>query len=270
MAAAFAGAPVRDYRTLLREHDKAMGLFGSQDHFFRPGPLSAYLDCPAVTIQASEDGLLGRFWLSPGVRTGGAALAAAFNDGRCSGFVGADDRAIWLTPLTGEVADLLTDAQDRFCTPSKRGGIVRRLIAYLGLSHIKPTAEILALVTRETLGEILFERPEDRVQSPPLGSTAIEARGHRRFRAWPRHQPGTYGRTYDTDEEGRTAAGSQDYGAVEAVCPRLPVSAFRECIFLGQLTVGTVDDAEAYLGELGVADKTAPELLLQLADVIGL
>ncbi len=270
MASAFNRSPVRNHRTLLREHDRAMSLFGTQDHYFRPGPLNDYLDRPAVTIQANEDGLLGMFWLSPGARASAADIASAFDDGACIGVVGAPDRAIWLTPLTDEVEELLKRAQDSFCTPSERADIGRRMVALLGLAHIKPTAEILAMVTRDSMGDLLFDRPDDRVELGPAGSTAIEARGHRRFRAWPQQEPGPYGRTYDTDEAARAAAASAEFGALEAVSCPMPMSAFQKCIVLGSLTAKTLDDSEAYLEALGVKNRDAADLLLQLSDMIGL
>ena len=146
-----------------------MSAFGLEDHYYRPGPLDSYLDQRAVTIQANEDGLLGLFWLSPGVRSGGIEIEAAFNDERCTGFVGRDDRPIWLAPFTGDIALIIDKADDSFCTPTERAGLARRIVALLGLSHFQPTVEILAMVTKATIGELIYSRPGDQAEIGPKG-----------------------------------------------------------------------------------------------------
>ena len=270
MAAGYARSGVRNFRTLLREHDAAMSVFGLQDHYHRPGPLNDFLDQTAVTIQANEDGMLGWFWLSPNMRADGTEIVAAFEEGRCVGFVGREDRPIWLAPFSGELATIIEKAGNRFSLPTERAAHARRIVALLGLSHFQPTSEILAMVTTATIGELIYERPDDLASLGPAGSTAIEARGHRRFRPWPR-QIGLspFGRTFDTDDTARLAAGLS-HGVPEIVRPRLAMREFKRCVYLGPLTATTRDMKGAYLRELGIHDKTAPGLLIKLAEITGL
>ena len=269
MIAAYYLSGVRDYRTLLREHDVAMAAFGLEDHFHRPGPLDDFLDKQAVTIQANEDGMLGHFWLPSRARASGAEIESAFEKGRCVGHVGREGRPIWLTPFSGEVEAIIDKASDSFGTPTERAGLARRIVALLGLAHLQPTVEVLALVTEATIGELLFERPDDLAWLGPAGSTAIEARGHRRFRAWPHGPtPSPFGRTFDTDDAARLLAGVM-HGAPEVVRPRMPISEFRQCVFVGQLTAKSADRRGAYLEELGIYHKTAPDLLVALSDLTG-
>ncbi|MFL4468978.1 hypothetical protein ACERZ8_03500 [Tateyamaria armeniaca] len=272
MAENFNRTSFRDFRSLLLELDTAMSVFGLQDHYFRPGPLNEHLDNHAITIQANEDGMLGRFLLSPPRRAGSDEIAEAFRQNECVGWVGRADRPLWLTPYFGEVADLIEQAQDTFCSPSQKASIARRVVALLGLSHIQPTTELLAFVTRESVGQLLFDRPDDRNTQMPTGSTAIEARGHRRFRAWPRNQDNPYGRTFEIDDAARAAAEQRgEYaGALEIVRPNMDVGAFISCTSLGPLTAKPVDRAGSYLRDLGIEDKSAAELLLKLAEVIEL
>jgi hypothetical protein len=267
---ALARSTAWDYRLLLNEHDIAMSIFGMDDHYHRPGPLDNYLDCHGVTVQANEDGALGDFWLSPPRRAGGAEIRDAFQDGDCVGYVGRENRPLWLTPLRGEVADLLEKADDSFCTMVDRATYARRIVALLGLSHIEPTAEVLVMVTNETIGNLLYERPDDRAETGPAGSTAIEARGHRRFRPWPRDTDSSpFGRTFDTDDKARKEAGAA-HGAPEIVRPRMAMGEFSRCVYLGPLTAKVTDLPGAYLEDLGIANDTASDLLVRLAGIVGL
>jgi hypothetical protein len=267
--AGFRRSQVRDFRILLLEHDTAMNFFGVEDHYRRSGPLNNHLSERAVTIQANEDGLLGRFLLAPPRRAGGAEIADAFNSGKCTGHVGRADRPVWFTPLVGEVAEIVEEAADPFCTPAKRANCARRVVAVLGLSHIQPTTELLAMVTRATIGDLHYEQPDDPPTHWPAGSTAIEARGHRRFRAWPRRDVNPFGRTFDIDDAKRAEAGHL-HGVPEVVRPRLEIAAFERCVFLGTFSARTIDRRGAYLEDLGVHTNTAPDLILKLADLTGL
>jgi len=269
MAAGFQRSRMRDFRDLLREHDAAFSAFGTADHYHRPGPLNSYLDSKAVTFMANEDGALGQFWLRPPRRAGAAEIEDAFGKGECVGTVGRTDRPIWLTPLVGEVDDVLQKIESDFSTPAERAGYTRRIVALLGLSHFQPTVEVVAMVTKATIGELLYERPDDHEQREPVGSTAIEARGHRRFRAWPTSSASPFGRTFDMDDTARATAGT-DFGVLEIVRPCLEMAMIERCVFLGSLTATTSDRRGDYLKALGVHDKTTPELLLRLADMTGL
>ncbi|OYY90244.1 MAG: hypothetical protein B7Y45_08025 [Sphingomonas sp. 28-66-16] len=248
---------------------ESLKFFGEEDHYLRTGPLSAFLDSRAVTIQASEDGALGDAWTGKRVRA--PRIVDAFADGRCRGTVGLPGKPMWFTPYTGEMRALCEEARERKCARARRVEIARRAVSLLGLVHIHARDEVIAMVTSRTIGELGFEHPKTGDQMGPAGPTAIEARGHRRFRHWPRRSiDDRYGRTYELDGELRSKASPRDtHGAAESVRPVLPIEAFEHCIYLGRLSNPDFDDAEGdYLRTLGAPDSVS--LLRDLAKATGL
>jgi hypothetical protein len=269
MAAIFTSGHARDRADLLRAHTEAMNAFAEQHHYFRPGPLTDYLDERAVTIQVNEGGALGLHWL--GRRTFAQDIAAAFDSGLCAGFVGREGRPIWLTPCIGPVKHWCDEANSEYVPAWRRAQIARDIVDLLGLAHVRRNNELIAFVTARTIGELLFKRPDDASTVAPVGPTAVEARVHARFRHWPAdHRPELYGRTYQLDNSGRTSAAPPGYyGAWEAVRPRLDMTEFGACIYLGTLTDPRFDDLDdVYLHEIG-ASTTSVEMLRRLHGLLG-
>jgi hypothetical protein len=261
----FFSARPQDHSALLDAQIEAMLLFGEQDHYLRPGPLSAHRDVQALTVQANEDGLLGQPWL--GKRTRGAEIATAFADGLCSGQVGAPDRPLWVTPYRGALKALCEEAKRHELLPERRSMLAKTLVSTLGLVHVHPGDEVLAFVSKNTIGELAFSHPDFGGRCEPVGPTAIEARGHRRFRPWPAPlSPETYGRTYALDGAARAGAKPKPaHGVEEAVRPALPIEEFEQCIYIGVLTDAGFDDSDAeFLATIG-ARQSCPALMRRLA-----
>jgi hypothetical protein len=259
-----------DHTGLLTAYLAAMLAFDDADDYQRPGPISQWLDEPAVTIQANEDGLLGRYWL--GRRASAEDIVAAFSSGHRSGQVGAPKRPLWFTPYVGEIKSLCITASNPACPDDLRAEIARRLVATLGLAHIHTGDEILALVTHQTIRDLHFNHPGSGKPHAPTGSTALEARGHRRFRPWPAPiLPDTYGRTYELDGAIRARHSVRnDHGLPEAVRPALSLADFASCIFVGPLRDARFDDTQlAFLGQIG-ANISCDALLVHLASETGL
>ena len=254
---------------LLLAYSRALIAFDETDHYRRPGPLVKDVAKRAVTILINEDGLLGNFWL--GRRASAREIADEFSSGNCMGKIGGPGRPIWLTPYTGDIEKECELAIAVDYNYRELSAIARRIVGTLGLCHVHANDELLAFVTHKTIGELSFVRPDDGRTSLPVGSTAIEARGHRRFRPWPHPSVGDpYGRTYELDELVRQSPQDLDYGAPEAVRPSLEMSDFCECIPVGTVVEMDFEDSdETYLREIG-ANETLEALLLELAKVTGL
>lgn len=266
MIDSFAKASRQDYGALLDAQLEALRLFGEEDHYVRPGPLSDHLDRPALTIQINEDGLLGEFWL--GRRTRGGEIAAAFLNGQCQGRVGAPGRPLWLTPFRDQVWDICDEAKLPNRPPDRRAILARKLVSLLGLSTAGPGDDVLAFVTKGPIGELGFRHPSLAKDFAPAGSTALEARGHRRFRPWPAPLVAeTYGRTYALDKGERAAARPlSPHGALEAVRPSMPMDDFAECVFVGTLNDADFDDPDGEFLEAIGARQTTPEIIRRLAE----
>lgn len=250
----------------------AANYFHEEDHYDRPQTLTEWLDQRAVTIQADNKGKCGLHWLREGRPQPAKVIADRFRAKECAGWIGQENKPIWLTPYVGEVAELCEEARSSIST-RRRAEIVFRVAAKLGLD-VYADEGLLAFVTKETIGELLFDHPRTRTRSLPRGSTIVEARTHRRFRVWPTGTiPDPYGRTYDRDRQARLRASPHGhYGVAEAIRPRLPMNAFADCIYLGQFTNDAIyDDPDTdYLDAVGATGQSAADVLERLARMTGL
>lgn len=265
----FGASATQDRAALRLAHMESLKVFDEADHYERPGPLSDYLNMRAVTIQASEDGLLGEIWM--GRRARAPRIVEAFKAGNCDGTVGPPGKPLWITPYTGEIKALCEEARERSCGRARRIEIARRAVGLLGLVHIRAKDEVIAMVTDKTIAQLGFDHPDTGNPTMPVGPTAVEARGHRRFRQWPRRAiTDFYGRTYELDGAIRARIDPRDnHGASEAVRPAVPIEQFAECIYLGTLSDPDFDDEQAeYLRSLGAAHSI--DLLRELSRVTGL
>ena len=236
------------------------------DHYRRPERLEDFLDCKALTLQSDCEGGAGQFWL--GHRAFAKVIAERFAAGACKDYVGPPGKPLWLTPYHGELRALCEEASVPDLTIGRRASLAEALVGRLGLCHFNPGEGILAFVTARTIGELAFFHPHDKDRCLPVGSTAIEARAHRRFRPWPA-EPGAvaYGRTYDLDasRRGPSGAATSTHGVPEANRPRMEMTEFDTCIYVGVLGATHFNDSdEEYLKEIA-ARRPSYELLRSLS-----
>ncbi|HEX8262465.1 MAG TPA: hypothetical protein VF547_06290 [Allosphingosinicella sp.] len=237
------------------------------DHFERGERLSDFLDRRAVTIQSDGGGEGGTWWRKSRLRAGAKVIASEFARGGCDGWVGVEQKPIWLTPYGGEIERLCAEAKQGGLPQRERNRLAGRIRDKLGLYAIQPREGLLAFITREPLRKLLYAH-DGKTDCLPVGPTAVEARGSLRFRPWPRPRGGdAFGRTYDLDPEQRQlAVPPRCHGAEEAVRPRMRIAEFAECIYIGDITASATDrDEQAFLSEIGAATSDSPTLLRQMA-----
>lgn len=267
----FMAESLKDRSRLWAALVAAMDAFREADHYLRGEVLDQYLDFPAVTLQSDAWGAAGGWWL--GASATAKTIADKFRS--CRGQVGAPNKAIWLTPYTGEIEDICLSAQSSALTRIERNAIVTRAIAKLGLCNFHSNEGVLALITEATIGE-LVARGLGGVGMPPMGSTAIEARCHPRFRPWPRPDPTDrdkapdhYGRTYDLDPDHRVISSPpRHHGAPEAARTAMDISEFAACIYLGEVpATPALGDQGSYVAEIGARGDSV-SILKHLAGIL--
>lgn len=264
----FKKRPHKDRATLWNCLVGTMDDLWEYDHYERDGDLSSHLDCRAVTVQSDANGEAGIWWLK-GQPQRAKFIARAFARNQCSGTVGTQKSALWLTPYRGEIAELCSRAKQTTLTQLERNRIATRIRDKLGLYRNGAGESLLAFVTKKPIRALGFVQGSNE-RSMPVGPTAVEARTYLRFRPWPRPTANdTYGRTFDLDATERHAASpTRHHGAEESVRPFLEMDEFEDCIYLGDIVQSATEtDADEFLTEIG-STRDAVAVLRRLAMIL--
>jgi hypothetical protein len=272
LIASYERQAVRNRATLENAFSEAVHGFGELDHYERPQALDKWLDRNAVTIQGDCGRTCGQYWLTSRQPASAKVIARAFSNGGCDGWVGQENKPIWITPYDGEIRSLCEEAGDPDLPGRRRAELTSRIVAMLGI-EFNAGEGLLAFVTKATIDELVFNHPITSVATKPKGPTILEARTHGRFRPWPRDASNdAYGRTYDRDARSRKGTyPTGHHGVAEATRPRLAMSEFSRCIFLGVVGADTYDDKDDdYLEAIGSGGRSVADLLNDLAGVTGL
>lgn len=175
-------------------------------------------------------------------------------------------RPLWLTPFAGETRTVVEAARHSSST-----ALADRLCAVLGLSHIAPGSPVVAVITRETVRDLIAE-----TSARLSGPTSLEAGGFRHYRHFPTdrsHAGDGYGRTYELDKATRDSfAPGSDYGAPEAVRRPMRVEQMSEFVFVGCASASPgyereIDDAFC---DLITEGSTITQMVSLLASDLGL
>jgi hypothetical protein len=236
-----------------------------RDHYLRPQQLDCETECLAVTFQQGTDRAMMEWtgkWVEP------RQLTLAIESGKAiqTATVGPPGKAVWLTPVVGEVKEILDEARI-----ADRAELANRVRMLIGASHWEVPNDILGFVTKQPIADLKFTRDVacgDPKSGHPVGSTVIEARLHKHFRFWPSPSTvsDTYGRSFHLDPEIRKKkAPNLDFGVREAIRAPLQLSEFSECIYIGRTDplLTDAEPSEEYL-KMIEASRTAHELLTDL------
>lgn len=248
------------------EFMQGLDSLGEESHYHRPQLLDCDIEQPAVTFQRGDDAAM-QAWM--GRPASPIELVTAVSEGRTfpGATVGRPGTPVWVTPLSQ--VDVLLDRARKGPDPTLANA-ARNLMA---TSHWVTADEVFAFVTSCTICDLRFDSKDKNgciSAISPVGTTVIEAKGHRHFRHWPRvgDAPDTYGRTYDLDPASRRQVRpAHTFGVREATRTAIPMAMIAKCIHVGRLEIDSMlaEPDEDYLDEVG-ASPSALSLLTELTN----
>ena len=153
-----------------------------------------------------------------------------------SAFVGAPSDVVWVTPLSGEVADVLHRISSLKPQERERNCAATPLREVLGLSVRKPREQLVVATTRQSITEMSIDRFA-RLSAP----TVLDSRGYERFHHWPENveDEDGYGRTFHLNR-----ARASWVGVREAVRSRVPLRDITRFDYVGKTEANAFEDGK--------------------------